>query len=154
MKKLMGMAIILTMTFASASALADTDTGALDVTATVISTCRVASTSNIAFGDYDPTDPADNIAGTGYGRFRCTKSTSYGTYIDRTNTMTDGTDNLTYELYSDAGRSSVYPSASVGTPSSAASNAVIQADIFGKIAALQNVQAGSYTESVTFTVEY
>lgn len=154
MKKLMTLAIVMIVTLSAAAAMAATDTGTLDVTATVITACRVSSTDDVDFGNYDPTDPSDNTAGVGYGRFRCTKGTSYGTYIDRTNTMTDGTDNLTYELYSDAGRSSVYPSSSAGTPDTAASNAVIQADIYGTIGALQDVQAGSYAETVTFTVEW
>jgi len=154
MKKLMGMAIILTVALASASAMAGTDEGDLDVMATVTSACRVTSTGDVDFGNYDPTDPADNIAGQGFGRFRCTKDTDYGTYIVRTNTMTDGTDNLTYELYSDAGRSSVYPSAGGSTPSTAANNGTITADIYGKITAQQDVEAGAYSETVTFTVEY
>lgn len=154
MKKLMTGALILSLTLTSAAALAATDTSNLNVTATVISTCRITGTSDVAFGNYDPTDPTDNTAGAGWAKFRCTKNTSYGIYIDRNNQMTDGTNNLTYELYSDAGRTAAYSQVSVGTPSTAGSNAVITADIYGKITAEQDVPANSYSETVTFTVEY
>jgi spore coat protein U-like protein len=69
--------------------------------------------------------------------------------------MTNGTDSLAYELYKDSGRSTVYPSAPTGAASIAASNnAQAAANIYGTITAFQNVQAGSYSETITFTVEY
>jgi spore coat protein U-like protein len=134
--------------------MAGSDTGTLDVSATVISTCRIISTDNVDFGNYDPTNIVADDDGAGSGTFRCTKGTSYRTYIARSNTMTDGTDSLTYELYSDSGRSSSYPSASPGISGNAASNVPITADIYGTISALQDAQPGSYFETVTFTVEY
>jgi len=154
MKKLMGITIITAVTMISVAAMASTNSGTLDVTATVVSTCRVTGTNDVAFGNYDPTDPTDNTAGVGWAKFRCTKNTSYGIYIARNNQMSDGTNNLSYELYSDSGRTSAYAQGSVGTPYSAADNSAITADIYGKIAALQDVPAGSYSETVTFTVEY
>ena len=157
MKKLLVPAIIAAVTMYSAAAMAagSTDSSNITVQANVISTCRVTSTNNVDFGDYDPTDDtADDTDGVGWARFRCTKNTSYGIYIVRNNQMSDGTDTLNYELYSDAGLSSAYPTASVGTPDSAASNGVIQADIYGKIPKEQDVEAGNYSETVAFTVEY
>jgi spore coat protein U-like protein len=154
MKKLMVMTIVLAVSLISAAAMAGKGTGTLYVSATVINACRGISTDNVDFGNYDQTDPADNTVGQGSGRFRCTKNTSYRTYITRTNTRTDNTDSLAYQLYSDSGRSSEYPSASIGTPSTEASNAPRTADIYGTIAALQEAQPGSYSETITFTVEY
>ena len=155
MKKLTALAIILIVTLAAAAAIAATDTSSLDVTASVNGTCTISSTTDVAFGVYDPTDSTDNTVGQGSATIRCTKGTSYGTYIVRTNTMNGpGANTLTYELYTDAARTVAYPDATVGTPDTAPSNGPISLDIYGKITALQDVEAGAYTESVTFTVEY
>lgn len=147
-------AIIFTLALGSGTAIAGKSGGTLNVTATVINTCRSISTDNIDFGNYDPTDPAENTTGRGSGTFRCTKGTSYRTFVTRSNSMTNGTDSLAYELYSDPARSNVYPDVSDGAPDTAASNGPITKDIYGKIAALQNAGPGSYAETITFTVEY
>lgn len=154
MKKLMAMTIVLTMTLISGTAMSGSDTGNLNVTATVINACRIISTENVDFGDYDPTDPADNTSGQGTGTLSCTQGTSYTTHLARSNTMTDGADTLSYELYSDSDRSAVYPNSSLGIPDTAADNTPVTKNIYGTIVAQQDAQPGTYTETITFTVEY
>jgi spore coat protein U-like protein len=154
LKKMIVLTIFLVLSLFSSAAMAETATGTLSVTATVVETCEVTSTENIEFGNYDPTDPADNTAGQGFETFRCTQGTSYRVYITRTNTLTDGTGNLTYDLYSDPDRTSVYPGSSTGTAGTALSNAQTKANIYGTIPAFQDAQPGSYAETVIFTVEY
>jgi spore coat protein U-like protein len=155
MKKTTAAAIAFALSLLSPPAMAATNTGTLAVTATVVETCSVTSTENIEFGNYDPTDPADNTAGQGFETFRCTRGTSYRVYITRANTMTDGTDSLTYELYSDPGRTSVYPdSSATGTANTALSNAPATTEIYGTVFPFQDARPGSYAETVTFTVEY
>jgi spore coat protein U-like protein len=136
--------------------MAATTTGNLTVSANVLETCRVTSTGDVTFTDYDPTeDTADNDSGQGFGRFRCTRDTTYWTYIPRTNSMSDGAgNNLTYELYTTDTRDTAFPTAQTGPGTSAANNNVVQLDIYGRIPREQVVPAGSYTENVQFTVEW
>ena len=140
------------------SAMALSDTGTLDVTASVAASCRVTGTTDVAFGAYDPTDPVDNSAGAGDFSFRCVKDTAFTLDIARTGDMTDGTDLLAYTLYSNGARTVAWangvPSADPAGESPAASNAVKTRGVYGKIAALQDVQVGAYTETVTVTVTY
>jgi len=153
MRRLIVIIMAMSMLLAAAAVMAATDTDTLNVLVTVQNTCRITSTTDVDFGTYDPTDPANDDDGQGSINFRCTKGASYGIYIVRTNTMS-GPDSLTYELYEDAGRTSVFPSSSIGTPDTSASNAVATKDIYGRIPAQQDVQAGSYSETVTATIEY
>lgn len=136
-------------------AMAATATNNLTASATAISSCRIDSVSNVAFGNYDPTDSTDNTAGSGSIVSRCTKNTTYRIYITGTRTMTDGTDLLEFDLYSDAGRTSVFPSTFAGaTPATAANNSPTTTNVYGKIPAQDNVQAGSYSATLSATVEY
>jgi len=152
--KLMLLAIVLTLSHTPTSAMAGKGGDTLNVTATVINTCRSINTDNIDFGNYDPTDPADNTIGQGSGTFRCTKGTNHRTYITRSDSMNSGTDSLAYELYSNPARSFVYPDASVGELGTASSNGPITKDIYGTITALQNAKPSNYTETITFTIGY
>jgi spore coat protein U-like protein len=69
--------------------------------------------------------------------------------------MTDGTDTLNYELYSDAPRSSIWGSTlATGESYTSTSNAETTYDIYGRVPALQDVGAGSYSDTVTITVEW
>jgi len=155
MKKLIIFTIVSALSLTVAETMAATDTGDLEVRANVIETCRVTSTSNVDFGNYDPTAPNPNIAGQGFGRLRCTKGTTAAIYIVRDNIMSDGTDSLPYELYSDAARTSAFPTELADAlPYTALTNAVEQIDIYGAIPAREDVQAGIYVDQVTFTVEY
>jgi spore coat protein U-like protein len=68
--------------------------------------------------------------------------------------MTDGTDTLNYDLYQDISRATVWAAASPGTTGISANNAPNITNIYGRIPALQDVQAGAYSGTVTVTVEY
>jgi spore coat protein U-like protein len=127
-----------------------------DVTATVAESCRITSVPDINFGAYDPTDPAPNDE-AGSINLRCVRGTDYGTYITGTREMDSVTsgDTLTFELYSDAGHTTAYLDATPGITGTALSNAEITSDIYGRIAALQDVGVGAdYTVTLTATVEY
>lgn len=139
------------------SAMAATVTGNLNVTTSVAASCRVTGTVGVAFAAYDPTDPAADPAGTGSFTFRCVKSTPYDLHIVRTNNMTGvpTPDLLAYTIYSDAGRTALWASSSVlPFDFTAGDNLPVTANIYGKIAALQNVAVGAYSETVTVTVTY
>jgi spore coat protein U-like protein len=68
--------------------------------------------------------------------------------------MTNGTDNLNYELYQEAGRTTLWPAAAPGVTGTAPSIVPITLGIYGRIPALQDVSVGNYSGTVTITVEY
>jgi spore coat protein U-like protein len=131
-----------------------TVTDTLSVTATVIESARIISVGDIAFGNYDPTDPSDTTA-NGSVVISATDTTAYTVYIGADRTMTSGANNLTYELYSDAGLTSAWGS-TLATGESYTSTGIANATrtIYGEIAAGQDVPAGAYTDTVTITVEW
>ncbi len=155
MKRLIVIIMVMSMLLTATAVMALTETDSLDVLANVVSRCRISSTTDVDFGNYDPTDPADNITGQGGATFRCTRGTNYQMFIARTNVMSFGAESLNYVLYSDAARTSVYQSALPGIAGVSASNAPVTEDIYGRIPAMQDALAGGpYSETVTFTIEY
>ncbi len=148
----------------AAPALAQTASTNLSVTATVAKNCSI-TTAAVAFGSYDPivanaTTPLD---GTGSVVVTCTKGA--GTRIDlglganasgSTRRMLGGTDNLTYELYSDTGRTTVWGSgAGAGlTIATAPSKAARTFTVYGRVPAGQDVGAASYADTVVATINF
>jgi spore coat protein U-like protein len=146
---------LLTMTGAAFAA--GTATTNLSVTTNVQDACRISSNpGTVDFGNYDPTDPSDNTAGqTSFG-YKCSKGTNYKVYITRNNQMLmGGADSLSYDLYSDASRTIVFPAIPAdATQQTSANNGVVTVNIYGKIPAGQDVSAGAHTENDTITIEY
>jgi len=148
----------------AAPALAQTATANLSVTATVAKNCSITTTA-VAFGSYDPvvanaTTPLD---GTGSVVVTCTKGA--GTRIDlglggnasgSVRRMLGGTDLLTYELYTDTGRSTVWGSgAGAGQTIAAAPNKNPRTfTVYGRVAAGQDVGAASYADTVVATINF
>ena len=130
-------------------------TNNIQVLASVADTCRMTTeATNIDFGSYDPTNTSADIDGSSSISFRCTKNTTYWTYITRTGNMINGSNNLPYQLYTDAGRSTAWNSAKTGGGTVSPNNGIRQLDIYGRIAPLEDVPAGNYFENVTVTIEY
>lgn len=154
MKRFISVLVAVITVAMAGAAMAATATNNLQVTASAISNCRIDSVTNVAFGNYDPTSASDNTAGSGSIVLRCTKGTTYWTYVAGTRQMTDGTNNLNFELYSDSGRSSVYASTKTGGGATASNNSAVTSNIYGKVTAQQDVPAGSYSATLTATVEY
>jgi spore coat protein U-like protein len=149
---------------ATAPALAQTATANLSVTATVTKNCSITTTP-VAFGSYDPivANAASPLDGTGTVVVTCTKGA--GTRIDlglgsnatgSTRQMLGGTDLLTYELYTDTGRSTVWGSgAGAGQSIPAAPNKNPRTfTVYGRVAAGQDVGAASYSDTVVATINF
>ena len=154
-------AALFTLNPASAQAATATDTMA--VSATVTTAC-VLTASPLAFGNYNPTSTSATDAATTIN-VTCTNGTSYtvglsaGTTSGSTVTarkMTRNGTNLNYAIYQDSGRTTNWGNTSgTDTPASAVAGAsATTLNVYGRIAAGQNVAAGSYTDSVTVTVNY
>jgi len=143
---------------------AATATANLTVSATVTNNCTV-STNALAFGSYDPVvaNAAANLDGTGTLSVACTRgatavlglgagSNSSGS----TRRLTDGAGNyLTYELYSDSGRSNVWNTGG-GTfgMTAAPSRAARDYTVYGRVQGNQDVPAGTYGDTVVATVNF
>jgi len=146
------------------SAFAQTATTNLTVNATVAKNCTI-TTNPVAFGTYDPivANATTNLDGTGSVVVTCTKGA--GTRIDlglgsnasgTTRRMLGGTDLLTYELYSDTGRTTVWGSgAGAGqTIAAAPSKAARTFTVYGRVFSGQDVGAASYADTVVATINF
>ena len=148
----------------AAPAFAQTATANLGVSATVAKNCSITTTA-VAFGAYDPvvanaTAPLD---GTGSVVVTCTKGA--GTRIDlglganvigTTRRMAGGTDFLTYQLYQNTGRTTVWGTGAAAglTIPVAPSRTARTFTVFGRVAAGQDVAAASYNDTVVATINF
>jgi spore coat protein U-like protein len=133
--------------------------------------CRITALSGLAFGSYDilaaaPTDTQANIGVTcdrDGGPQNVTVEMGLdagggGSVSARRMTLIGGSDTLSYGLFSDIGRSSVWGSTSgINTVSRTLSvpnrsSASTTLTIYGRIPALQDVPAGGYADSVQITL--
>jgi len=148
----------------AAPAFAQTATANLSVSATVVANCSITTTA-VAFGNYDPvvTNAVTDLDGTGTVVVTCTKGA--GTRIDlglganasgSTRRMAGGTDFLTYELYQNSGRTTVWGSGAAAgqTVAAAPSKAPRTFTVYGRVAAGQDVAATSYGDTVVATINF
>jgi spore coat protein U-like protein len=148
----------------AAPAFAQTATGTLGMSATVAKNCSITTTA-VAFGSYDPvvanaTTPLD---GSGTVVVTCTKGA--GTRIDlglganasgSVRRMSGGTDFLTYELYQNTTRTTIWGSGAAAgqTIGAAPSKAGRTFTVYGRVAAGQDVAAASYNDAVVATINF
>jgi spore coat protein U-like protein len=151
--------------FAAGSASAN-----LAVSASVANNCTISTTA-VSFGTYDPLSAVDTDS-TGSVTITCTKGTSATIALDTgahasgaTRRMDDGSGNvLSYELYHPAnlnpGAGAAYTTVwgaaggNLFAPAAAPSKASRTFTVSGRIAAGQDVAAGSYTDTVQATVNF
>ncbi len=145
-------------------ALAQTAATNLAVSATVAKNCSITTTA-VAFGSYDPivANASTALDGTGTVVVTCTKGA--GTRIDlglggnasgSTRRMSGGIDFLTYELYQNTGRTTVWGSGAAAgqTIAAAPSKAARTFTVYGRVTAGQDVAAGSYNDTVVATINF
>jgi len=147
------------------TASAATSTATLPVSATVTNNCTI-NTTPLVFGSYDPVaaNASANLDGTGGVAVACTKGATAtiglglgGNASGASRRMGDGASNfLTYELYQDTGRSTVWGNlgANLVSPAAAPSKAPRNFTVFGRVAADQDVPAGNYGDTVVATVNF
>lgn len=135
----------------------------MGVSATVLNACLVTAT-NMAFGSYNPTSATPTDA-TSTINVTCTPGTSFNVGLNAGSTggatvstrqMLNGATPLSYELYSNAGRSTNWGNTpGTDTVAQTASTILpISFTVYGRIPQQQSVGAGSYTDTVTVTVSY
>lgn len=148
--------------FMTGGAFASGHTGTFDVTASVADECQFVSKTDLAFGAYSPingsaVDQASTVT------VKCTDTTGYSVELGgglnadvsdrRMVHSVDGTEFLGYSLFQDASRSVAWgidATNSLTGQTGNGSNQVV--DIFGRIAADQNVQPGSFSDTVAVSV--
>lgn len=142
---------------------AGTQTASLSVTATVNNNCTI-STAAVAFGSYDPVvaNASANLDGSGTVTIACTKGSTTPIELDlggnaagSARRMVAGGQYLTYELYQDAARGTVWGTGGSGqTPPVAPNKNARNFTVYGRVTSGQDVPAGSYADAVTATVNF
>jgi spore coat protein U-like protein len=169
---------ILRMAIATAAALgglacmnsyAGQQTANLSVTATVSANCTISTTA-VAFNEYDPivANASSALDATGAVKVTCTVGSTpkimlgQGAHAASGSTdavplrrMNAGSSYLSYSLFSDAGRSTVWGNTDGTHVSPPPATGTIQTvDVYGRVAAGQNVPVGSYSDTVVATVTF
>jgi spore coat protein U-like protein len=140
-------------------------TASMAVSATVINNCTI-STAAVAFGSYDPVvaNASANLDSTGSITIACTKGATAtiglnagGNSSGSTRRLADGASNyLTYEIYKDSSRTSVWgdSGADLYSPPAAPNKSPRTFTAYARVTSNQDVPAGSYTDTITATVNF
>jgi spore coat protein U-like protein len=136
----------------------------LGVSATVNAKCTISTTA-LAFGSID-TLSASAVTGTGGVAIACTNGSTWTATADAgtgagatfaSRRMTSGANTLSYSLFTDAGRTTVWGDGtnSSGVITSTGTGTAQNITIYGQIPGSQTgVPAGSYADTVAVTVTY
>jgi spore coat protein U-like protein len=151
-------AAVLAVALAAGSARAGTDTSTLTVTAEVVGTC-VIDPATLSFVNYDS---AADLDAQGTITVRCTSGSAFWIGLDGGNngdrTMEGGASELlSYELYRDAAGGTIWDDTPVATTLASTVGPGLGEDtatVYGRIPANQVVSTGTYTDSVTMTVNF
>jgi spore coat protein U-like protein len=137
----------------------------MTVSATVLANC-IVSAENLDFGSYDSSGPLQSSADI---TVRCSKDSPYtlslspggGSYAQRL--LANGTDTLEYNLYTTGALSAIWgdgtstTSTVAGTGLGMSSSNDILHTIYGELPnsdANQDAPVGTYTDTITVTIDY
>lgn len=151
----------------SSPAWAGSNTASLAVSATVLTTCTIATTP-VAFVPYDPAvaNASTPLDGTGTVIVTCTQGAGVSVGLDTgvnaggasgtTRAMKDGTTHfLSYELYQNSGHTTLWGTgANVQNIGAAPSVVPRTYTVYGRIPAGQDTPVGVYTDTVVATVNF
>ena len=149
---------------AGATVFASTATANLAVSATVANNCTI-TTNAVSFGAYDPivAQASANLDTTGSVVIACTKGAVTTIGLD-TGANASGAIRrlgsagsfLTYELYQDSARATVWSNSGAGLLSivAAPSKAARTYTVYGRVTGGQDVPAGTYTDTIVATVNF
>lgn len=145
-----------------AEAYTNTNTASMTVTATVSSYCSV-SANNMSFGTYSPSSTTA-LTTTAALAVTCTNTTPYsvGLSAGSSNSTTQrtmlaaGGSTLNYNLYTSNSYGTVWGNTSANwvTPSGGGTGVAQSLTVYGSIPGGQNVTPGSYTDTITATINY
>jgi spore coat protein U-like protein len=147
---------------AALSARAESRFTTLVVRSDVATNCRIA-VSDLSFGGYDPLviHAASSLDASAILTVTCTKGITMNVLVDDgshesagARRMASGSQNLSYELYRDASRSSRWERGNVRALRAGGVFSPTTLGVYGRIPAGQVVPAGSYSDTVTATVDF
>jgi spore coat protein U domain-containing protein, fimbrial subunit CupE1/2/3/6 len=146
---------------------AGSTTGTLAISADVANNCVIGSSPAVNFSSYDPIvgNASSDLDVNGTLTLTCTQGAVATIAMDTganashaigtTRAMANGSNYLSYELYSDSGLSTVWGTGgSAVTEPAAPSDAAVNYTVYGKVPAGQDVPAGSYSDTVNVTVNF
>ena len=151
---------------AAGTAGAATTTTTFGVSATVLKICSVAA-NPLGFGNYTPS--AGALAVNTTVNVKCTKTTPFTVTLNGGSTvggtisqrlMTNGTDNLLYNLYTTAGFATLFGDGTTGVGVAGVGVGLATAvpvTVYGSLpdnATNQAVSTGAYTDTINVTVTY
>jgi spore coat protein U-like protein len=132
------------------------------VSASVAANCLV-SAGTLSFGAYDPLTANDTAPLDASGTFtvRCTRGVSANIGLDNgqnflsSRRMSDGgTSFLSYELYSDSGRNTVWNNTSNRVNYVAPNRSAHTLTVYGRVPGAQDPEAGNYGDTVAAIAEF
>lgn len=156
----------------AAPAMAGSTSGTFTVTANVVASCKIGTVSGIAFGNYDPANVNATAPLNGQGSIavNCTKSTVAAVSLDQgvnatssstcaapSRQMISGSNKLAYGIYMDSADTSPWGCASGSNTASFTAASALTANTlttYGSVPGGQDVPAGAYSDTVTFTVTF
>ncbi len=164
--KLSKLAVVITVMLAGNAAIAAVGNGTLTATALVLASCNIGA-ATLAFGTYDP-GSATNLDQATTVPVLCTNGTTYSIYSTTalaSRMMVTGAgaagQDLVFGVYGstvDRGAGTQLPlTNTAGKISGTGSGLVQNVNLYGRVAAQQNVFAGAYTTGATptnLTIEY
>jgi len=156
-------AAALAVAFAAVSSAAvAAETANMNVTATVVASCTIAVSTDLAFGDYDPivvnkTTPKDVDGGIdttcSNGSTPVITLSLGDNAAGAVRNMSDGTNDLSYEIYTENTYTTVWDN-TTGLTLPAGTGVLVTTPVYGRIAAGQNVPVGAYSDVVVATVTF
>jgi spore coat protein U-like protein len=120
--------------------------------------CSVSSAS-VLFGSYDSLDPAPTN-GVGSLHVACDAATNFVVALGpgggsiQARRMTSGAYSLSYNLYTDASRFTLWGDGTTAGVTVSGSGTSVDIPVYGRIPARQNVAAGAYSDVVTVTLTF
>jgi spore coat protein U-like protein len=143
---------------------ASTSTTTFPVSAVINSACSVTA-SALSFGAYNPTSGSP-LDGTSAISVYCTVGSTYTVALDigtggggyTARAIANGANVLDYNLYTSSARSTVWGDGTGATSTVAGTGAGLLTastqTVYGRVAALQDKPAGTYTSTITVTVTF
>ena len=136
-------------------ALAGSDVAVLNVAVNVLGRARIEQVGNLAFTNYDSTEVTNPNDAASTLTVLATRGLPYKIHVSDNRTLTNGSQTLTYQLYTDPARTTVWGSTLATAPTFTSSgNAPFSPTLYGRIPTLQDVPGGNYAGTATVTLEW